>query len=472
MPGVQVGTAQASAKLDVLGEVAKPLHIQLGGLESKFKFQPVVIKNLAMDINICGPFLRQHSIDQIHSQNALRIQGQLVQLHSVPQTTPVIPEATHSCAYLTTDVVVPPYSVMHVPLRIAQIEQKLMPAGDGILSMGEDPFGSNKRAKKRLVGWNEALVTVGEGGTVRAGIMNISGDEVAMSAGTRYGDFIRTCSQDESEHMPWRICLVGAGGGHTDKGPTLRQKLADAIAKAREKQKEPEGEEKEKEREAQLLKNVSGRKKWIEQKFKLKEAPALRNQSEREAVVNLLLRYFDVISVNGEYGQTDLMEHEIHTEKVPPIKCKHRPINPALEPNLKEQMDKWTKHDVIEQSCSPWSFPLVAAPKKNGTIRWCVDYRRLNDVTIKDTFPLPNIEDNLVRLADSRVFSCVDGSGAFHVIKIRKEDRPKTAFSTPWGTFHYKRMPFGLTNGPASYSRLVQLVLHGIPQEAAIPVSG
>ena len=62
MPGVQVGTAQASAKLDVLGEVAKPLHIQLGGLESKFKFQPVVIKNLAMDINICGP-----SCDNIQS---------------------------------------------------------------------------------------------------------------------------------------------------------------------------------------------------------------------------------------------------------------------------------------------------------------------------------------------------------------------------------------------------------------------
>ena len=135
MPGVQVGMAQASAKLDVLGEVAKPLHIQFDGLDTKFKFQPVVIENLAMDINICVPFLRQHSIDQIHSKNALQIQGQLVPLYPIPQTTPVTPEATHSCAYLTTDVTIPPYSVMHVPHRIAQIEQKQMPAGDGILSM-------------------------------------------------------------------------------------------------------------------------------------------------------------------------------------------------------------------------------------------------------------------------------------------------------------------------------------------------
>ena len=444
--------------------LSKPLYIQFDTFDTKFKFQPVVIRNLAMDINICGPFLQQHSIDQLHSKNALKVQGHLVKLYPVPHTTPIIPEATHSCAYLTSDITIAPYSVAHIPLRIAQIEQKLMPPGDGILSMGEDPFGSNAKAKKRLVGWNDALVTAKADGTVRAGIMNISGDEVTLFEGTRYGDFIRTCSQEESEHMPWRICVMGTGGGHTDKGPTLRQKLADAIANAREKGKE--GGEEKPERKP---KNLAEKRAWVEERFKLKEAPALKEPKDREAVVNLLVKYFDVISVNGEYGQTDLMEHEIHTEDMPPIKCKHRPINPALEPNLKEQLDKWAKHDVIEPSYSPWSFPLVAAPKKNGTIRWCVDYRRLNDITVKDTFPLPNIEDNLVRLADSRIFSCVDGSGAFHVIKIRKEDRPKTAFSTPWGTFHYKRMPFGLTNGPASYSRLVQLVLHGIPQEAAIP---
>ena len=167
-------------------------------------------------------------------------------------------------------------------------------------------LGCNAKAKKRLVGWNDALVTVGEEDTVRAGIMNVSGDEVTLHEGTKYGDFIRTCSQEESKHMPWRICLVGAGDGHTDKGPTLRQKLADAIAKARKKRKEPEEGQEEKAREARLLKSREGRRKWIEEKFKLKEAPALRNQGEREAVVRLLEKYFDTISANGEYGQTGL----------------------------------------------------------------------------------------------------------------------------------------------------------------------
>ncbi len=141
----------------------------------------------------------------------------------------------------------------------------------------------------------------------------------------------------------------------------------------------------------------------------------------------------------------------------------------GLETDLKKQLTKWLQHRVIEKSTSPWSFPLVAAPKKNGKIRWCVDYRRLNEATVKDSFPLPHINDNLSRLSRSWIFSCVDGSGAFHVIPIRKEDRSKTSFSTPWGSYQYRQLPFGLCNGPAAYSRLVSLFLDGIPGEVAIP---
>ena len=122
----------------------------------------------------------------------------------------------------------------------------------------------------------------------------------------------------------------------------------------------------------------------------------------------------------------------------------------------RQQLDLWLKQDVVQPSSSPWSFPLIAVPKKNGKTRWVIDYRWLNEVTIKDSFPLPNIEDNQARLSDSQIFSGIDGAGAFHVIPIRKEDRPKTAFSTPWGLFEFACMPFGLCNAPATYSRLVK----------------
>ncbi len=126
---------------------------------------------------------------------------------------------------------------------------------------------------------------------------------------------------------------------------------------------------------------------WIIENFNLNQAPMLKDQKTVWLAATLLNKYFDVISVQGEYGRTDLMQHEIHTQDVPPIKCRHRPVNPALEKDLQEQLQKWLQQDIIEPSNSPWSFPLVAAPKKNGKIRWCVDYRRLNNITRKDTFP-------------------------------------------------------------------------------------
>jgi hypothetical protein len=98
-----------------------------------------------------------------------------------------------------------------------------------------------------------------------------------------------------------------------------------------------------------------------------------------------------------------------------------------------------------------------------------VDYRHLNEITMKDAFSLPQSEDKLVRLSHSKVFSCLDGSGAPYVIPIHPKDRPKTAFDTPWGLFQYKRTPFGLTNGPASHSRLIQLALSGVPDTVALP---
>jgi hypothetical protein len=100
---------------------------------------------------------------------------------------------------------------------------------------------------------------------------------------------------------------------------------------------------------------------------------------------------------------------------------------------------------------------MVAAPKKGGAIRWCIDYRLLNKVTLNDSILLPGIEDNLARLSDSSVFSGVDGAGAYHCVGVHKADRPKTAFSTPFGLWQFKRLLFRLCNAPATYTRLVQI---------------
>jgi hypothetical protein len=208
---------------------------------------------------------------------------------------------------------------------------------------------------------------------------------------------------------------------------------------------------------------------WMLENFKLSTSPVLNTPQKVDRAVEFLDGYWDLYSIDGSFCKTNLIEHRIYTEDVPPIKTHHCPINPGLEKNFKEQLDKWIQHDVIEPSSSPWSFAMVAAPKKGGAIHWCIDYRLLNKVTLNDSTSLPDIEDNLARLYGSSVFSGVDGAGAYHCVGVHKADRPKTAFYTPFGLWQFKRLPFGLCNAPATYSCLVQMVLEGIFYKEALP---
>ena len=104
---------------------------------------------------------------------------------------------------------------------------------------------------------------------------------------------------------------------------------------------------------------------------------------------------------------------------------------------------------LIKPSASPWRSPVLFVDKKDGGNRLCTDYRKLNDVTIKNKYPLPKIEDLFDQLTGARVFSEVDLRTGYHQLKIRAEDIPKTAFTTRYGLYEYTVMSFGLTNAPA-----------------------
>jgi hypothetical protein len=140
---------------------------------------------------------------------------------------------------------------------------------------------------------------------------------------------------------------------------------------------------------------------WIEEEFNLQNNPNHSDRVDLKKAQSLLLAYWDVLSKEGKYGQTSLIEHKIKTTPGHPIKNRIRPLNPTLEADLCKQIDKWQSEGVIEKSMSPWNFGLVAVPKKVGTIRWCVDFRCLNQRSIVDSHPLPNIKDNLSRLSRS-----------------------------------------------------------------------
>ncbi len=201
---------------------------------------------------------------------------------------------------------------------------------------------------------------------------------------------------------------------------------------------------------------------WLICTFNLKNKPCLTKPKALKAAISLLMEYWDLFLHNSSYGHTNLIQHRIITEDIP-IKCRYWPINPGLELALREQLDKWLKHDIIEPADSHWSSNLVAVKKKGGKIRWYVDWRRLNEVTKKDSWPMPTVQDTIARLAGSDVCSRVDMAGAFHCVEVHPEDREKTAFTMPFGTFQQKRLGLGVTNEPATYCRLVDKVLKDIP---------
>ncbi|KFD45138.1 hypothetical protein M513_13985 [Trichuris suis] len=123
---------------------------------------------------------------------------------------------------------------------------------------------------------------------------------------------------------------------------------------------------------------------------------------------------------------------------------------------------------IVERSSSPWSFPVVMVQKRDSTWRFCVDYRRLNAITIRDMYPMPRMDDVLDRVGGARYFSKLDLKSGYWQIPVEPADRGKTAFVTPDGLFQFKKMPFGLCNAPASFSRLMDQVLGDLKWTACL----
>ena len=117
---------------------------------------------------------------------------------------------------------------------------------------------------------------------------------------------------------------------------------------------------------------------------------------------------------------------------------------------------------MIEQSSSPWSAGVVLAKKKDGSTRFCIDYRKLNEATIKDAYPLLRIDESLNHLSGAQWFSTLDLSSGYWQVELEPDAKPKTAFVTKRGLFQFNVMPFGMCNAPASFERLMETVLSGL----------
>ncbi|XP_075141571.1 uncharacterized protein LOC142217277 [Leptodactylus fuscus] len=157
-----------------------------------------------------------------------------------------------------------------------------------------------------------------------------------------------------------------------------------------------------------------------------------------------------------DFGCTTAIEHEISTGDTPPIRERYRQIPPTLYQEVKTMLSQMIDSGIVKESQSPWAAPVVLVRKKDGSLRFCVDYRKLNAATVKDAFPLPRIEESLTALQRAKYFSTLDLASGYWQVPVAEKDRQKTAFILPMGLYEFNRMPFGLTNAPGTFQRLME----------------
>ena len=185
----------------------------------------------------------------------------------------------------------------------------------------------------------------------------------------------------------------------------------------------------------------------------------------------LVYEFEDVFSKNQwDIGRCDAVSHKI--DIVPgskPIKLPNRRMPMHYKEDLKEKIDAFLDKQLIEPCHSPYSAPAMLVPKKNGKLRLVIDYRQLNNQTVKSCWPIPSIEEIFDTLEGSAYFTTIDMSWGFYQLPMDAKSQDYTAFSTPFGSFKWLRMPMGLTNSPPTFQSLMEIVLAKLIWKTTVP---
>ena len=491
-----VGTAAKNSTIKILGR-AEPLVIFIEGINKKFSIRPSVVRGLSHTLNLGLHFLREYKCQMTFNPTGVQLQvgGDHISLigGKSPLDKPSLDKRFHplltefktqgfaqpSKATGSEDILDlrPVNSIPNLPKEevvgvkygedknLLQFEKQkfaciannnfcVPPQCDMIVS--GDPRSQNFRDSNcnvllhpgdnkdtSLLTKNDVLVhpgvyIMGEQ-SVQIKVSNYSDRSFVIPQGTQLGFMSKVESQ-----IPANLFI-----GSLDHKP-----IADLSTQ-----------------------ELQERRDYLIEKLRINENTLLNKDPKlKEKFIALFLKYFDAISISdSDYGETNLMEYKIKLKdpNCDPVNMKCRPLNPAQEKDLKRQLADWEKAGVITATESPWASALVPILKKidsDGThiYRWAVDYRKVNELTIKDRYPLPNIEANLHKLAKAKVYSALDSSGAFHCMRMDKESEEYTTFISPLGQYCFTRLPFGLCNAPSQYSRLIDKALQHLPGDFAL----
>ncbi|XP_037831815.1 uncharacterized protein LOC119617061 isoform X2 [Kryptolebias marmoratus] len=169
----------------------------------------------------------------------------------------------------------------------------------------------------------------------------------------------------------------------------------------------------------------------------------------------------------GNPGKTDIVQHDIVLKNGASVRRLSYRIPERLLVSLKEEVDLMLSLEIIEPSRSEWCHPVVLVPKKDGSMRFCIDFRYLNGITQFDSYPAPRIDDMVERIGKARYLTTIDLCKGYWQVPLTARSKELTAFRTPWGLFQFKVMPFGLHGAPATFQRLMDQVLSDMSDFAA-----
>ena len=184
---------------------------------------------------------------------------------------------------------------------------------------------------------------------------------------------------------------------------------------------------------------------------------------------NVLNKYTDVFAQSdSDLGRINILEQAVDTQGYPPISQRPYCVPQAQREVIETHIRDIANRGIIRPSKSPWSSPVVLVGKKDGSTPFCVDFRKLNAVTRKDVYPSPRIDKTLDTLGGACYFTTLDLASGYWQVPLKEEDIPKTAFSSHTGLWEFTVMPFGLCGAPATFQRLMEIMLAGLNWESCL----
>ena len=207
---------------------------------------------------------------------------------------------------------------------------------------------------------------------------------------------------------------------------------------------------------------------WKEGVNATEDQPTISEQLDSQQCAELqdLLKEFPGVLQNKP-GRTNLAEHTIDTGSAAPIKQVDYRLPYAYQKAVKEELQEMERDGIIEPSTSGWASPIVLVRKKDGTLRLCVDYRKLNGVSQQDAYPMPRVDEIIDRIGKAKFITTIDLTRGYWQVPVAEGARAATAFTTLFGLFQFKVMPFGLQGAPATFQRLMDHLINGMDSFAA-----